>query len=435
MLVIKQFGPITYAMGTLQEILAGTGIAAKVRALPNDVAGCTLEMGADGLWAGNLGTLTQAQADALVAAGVMASVKAGASAQVDGGPVTWRGAAAGGWVSSESNPGAARFGLPMFNAAVKPRLFVYADSNGAGQGASNRNQAFPSVLAALLGWRDGSFFGYGRMGATFDPRTDIGGFSASSAKDSPGSMVTCSGASASDFKFSPGVYFDSFDFWYPRTGSANTQVVIKIDGVTIDTINQTGANALLKKSYQVTHGLHTVSVQSVGTGTAYFIGIETHDSFSDSVEICNCSISGASMTDLTNSSQPWTNLNALKTFAPTAVILHCTINDLDTGVTPAALRALIDKFVNTVNGYGIDQVLTASWAWENSTLSTDGTLDIISEYLKKSASAVKGAWADMRFAVGASGSQTAARGWKSDNWHLNASGYAQYAPILARIFF
>ena len=41
--------------------MAGTGIAAKVRALPNDVAGCTLEMGADGLWTGNLGTLTQAQ--------------------------------------------------------------------------------------------------------------------------------------------------------------------------------------------------------------------------------------------------------------------------------------------------------------------------------------------------------------------------------------
>ena len=96
MLVIKQFGPVTYAMGTLQEILAGTGIAAKVRALPNDVAGCTLEMGADGKWVGTLGSLSKATADALVASGAMASVAVGTPGNIAGvhvvyGPgVGWR---------------------------------------------------------------------------------------------------------------------------------------------------------------------------------------------------------------------------------------------------------------------------------------------------------------------------------------------------------
>ena len=99
MLVIKQFGPVTYAMGTLQEILSGTGIAAKVRALPNDVAGCTLEMGADGLWTGNLGTLTQAQADALVASGALATVKVGTPGTVGVTLVRYGGAGVG-WVAA-----------------------------------------------------------------------------------------------------------------------------------------------------------------------------------------------------------------------------------------------------------------------------------------------------------------------------------------------
>lgn len=93
MLVIKQFGPVTYAMGTLQEILAGTGIATKVRALPNDVAGCTLEMGVNGLWTGNLGTLTRAQANALVAAGALAKVQIRTPAEIGGNCARWTGAA------------------------------------------------------------------------------------------------------------------------------------------------------------------------------------------------------------------------------------------------------------------------------------------------------------------------------------------------------
>ena len=63
--------------GTLAEILASTANPGTYAA-PEDVAGCTLEMGADGLWTGaSVGTLTQVQADALVASGVLASVKTG----------------------------------------------------------------------------------------------------------------------------------------------------------------------------------------------------------------------------------------------------------------------------------------------------------------------------------------------------------------------
>ena len=79
--------------GTLAEILASTANPGTYAA-PEDVAGCTLEMGADGLWTGaSVGTLTQVQADALVASGAMAAVKAGTPGNVSGVPCSWSGSA------------------------------------------------------------------------------------------------------------------------------------------------------------------------------------------------------------------------------------------------------------------------------------------------------------------------------------------------------
>lgn len=82
--------------GTLSEILASTANPGTYAA-PEDVTGTFLEMGADGLWTGaSVGYLTKAQADAVLAAqGVKATLKVGVPAQVDGGPVTWRGAVDG----------------------------------------------------------------------------------------------------------------------------------------------------------------------------------------------------------------------------------------------------------------------------------------------------------------------------------------------------
>ena len=80
--------------GKLSEILASTANPGTYAA-PEDVAGCTLEMGADGKWTGaSVGTLTQVQADALVASGAMATVKVGTPGNVAGVPYSWGGA---GW--------------------------------------------------------------------------------------------------------------------------------------------------------------------------------------------------------------------------------------------------------------------------------------------------------------------------------------------------
>ena len=358
------------------------------------------------------------------------SLFVGLRATAGGAPYTY---GAGGWGVVRQD-GVVDFGMANFKIATKPRIFFFGDSNVSGQGAGNRLESFPSALANYLGWRDGAAFGTGGMGLSFDPRISFGSFNAA-GKDSPGSLVSCSGVSATDYVFSPGVAFDSFDFWYPTLPAANTQVSILLDGVVIDTFSQSFANDYKKKSYSCIRGTHQISFRSTGTGTAFVSGIETHDSLSSSTEIVNCGISGAKMLDMISNASPWQNLKAINTLKPDVVVLHCTINELDNSVAPATLRGYIDTWANTIASYmTIDQALTVSWAWLNSSASTDGTLDNISEFLKKTASTYKGAWSDMRYVVGASGAQSSAIGVTADNWHLNKKGYAMYPKLMAKMF-
>ena len=84
--------------GTLAEILASTANPGTYAA-PEDVAGCTLEMGADGKWVGTLGSLSKATADALYASGALANLATGATYRdTSGQQVTWGGAGVG-WVT------------------------------------------------------------------------------------------------------------------------------------------------------------------------------------------------------------------------------------------------------------------------------------------------------------------------------------------------
>ena len=122
-----------YAEASLVEILSATKIPTGIRARPFDVAGCTLEMGADGLWTGaSVGTLTKEQGDALVASGVMGNVKVGTPGTVEGSLMRWDGLAwvavggSGPVVKALSNPS---YPYAMLSGAVASISAGYTVSN------------------------------------------------------------------------------------------------------------------------------------------------------------------------------------------------------------------------------------------------------------------------------------------------------------------
>ena len=81
---------------TLSEILALTPVVQTI-ADATDVPGVRLEW-LNGAWYGDCGFPSAAQHSALLAANAYNSLGVGSRATLPSGPVTWRGAGAGGWV-------------------------------------------------------------------------------------------------------------------------------------------------------------------------------------------------------------------------------------------------------------------------------------------------------------------------------------------------
>lgn len=102
---------------TLSEILALTPVVQTI-ADATDVPGVRLEW-LNGAWYGDCGFPSAAQHSALLAANAYSSLGVGSRATLPSGPVTWRGASAGGWGESYYDP--AGFLRPQDKRAlVKP---------------------------------------------------------------------------------------------------------------------------------------------------------------------------------------------------------------------------------------------------------------------------------------------------------------------------
>ena len=114
--------------GTLAEILAAPANPGAF-AVPDDVTGCFLEMGADGKWAGpSVGNLTQAQADALVSSGAMASVAVGTQGTVDSSQVYY--GVGNRWVYTHVSDNATSDALMLFGDSIIAQGLSYGSSPG-----------------------------------------------------------------------------------------------------------------------------------------------------------------------------------------------------------------------------------------------------------------------------------------------------------------
>lgn len=160
------------AYGELQAILRRDNVPPGVKAEPDDITGTSLEMGADGLWAGaSVGTLTQVQADALVSSGAMGKVQIGTPAEIDGKHARWTGTAwqsdlivgpftdipaANAWAAA--NPSSLFPGLLATAGGVQIRWkgavgWVAAYGDAVGTIYNGTTVPFPTPSASLLGMR------------------------------------------------------------------------------------------------------------------------------------------------------------------------------------------------------------------------------------------------------------------------------------------
>jgi hypothetical protein len=329
------------------------------------------------------------------------------------------------------------------------RIAFYGDSNLVGEGSGTstlglfgaREKGFAIVLAKSLGWQTGTFYGDQNVATgsvtleQFDPRIVLGSFASDAAASTAGGrFIVCSGASSQDFQFTPESAFDEFSFKYPQTSTANTSISVKVDGNVIDTFSQAGANTYKTKKYTVAKGIHTIQIQSTGTGTAFIHGIETRDTASSAPIFLHLGWCGAKWADLNSVSgaYPWAPRNALVALAPDCVLTHCTINDISAS-TPIA------TVVGHMSGVALAVTPVATLMHTvsfpaNRAGMYNGTLQNYADNLKYAALSFEGSYADARCALSNDWNLANAKGWTYDNDHPSEAGHALIAGLFKKLF-
>jgi lysophospholipase L1-like esterase len=364
----------------------------------------------------------------------------------------WRPSLLGGGVS-----------LPRWQAALAAQqagtrnanvLFV-GDSTtfglGGGTGGSNetncKNNCFVSMLIALVAnSSNSSWFGDASGGqasfATYDARIgsegswqlseDPEGFNFSVPVLGGPALVVPSGGGTSPLTFTPTNAVDTFVIYYlryPGSGGLN----IYIDGTLQTNVSEDIASGTGQASVTVTAasaGTHTVGVASDGTAANVFLcGIRAYNSAVKEISLMNAGWSGSTANNWVNpvnsSGAAYAPLPTISAWAaPDLTFIDLTINDWrgdGSGNYSDEIQAIITQAQTTgdvvlmtgVPSNGIDQAFMQGFVDTILSLATANNCPVIDFF-----SLWGKAWVSS---------------WMYNDFHPNATGYAQQAPVIANM--
>jgi hypothetical protein len=247
-----------------------------------------------------------------------------------------------------------------------PRLANIGDStsilaSGTGiYGAVNAvKNNFTAKLAAANGWQFQALVGdqnaYNGHTPSYNPdtldsRVAIGGWaSANSPTMLGGSPLQCSGASSSDLVFTFSEPVDKVVFGYPIANVFGVGgLIVKIDGATVDTLNQNGSAGYQFKTYSVPLGMHTVSIQATGTGIRQWNILEGYSSTSGKARVLLCGVSGGNISYHATNANPYDPLPSLVAYAPDFTIINSTINESTGAMAESTYAANLDVICNAL---------------------------------------------------------------------------------------
>lgn len=321
-------------------------------------------------------------------------------------------------------------------------LFV-GDSNvvgegylGAGTQPNMLKEGFARSFAEQMGWLTGSIVGCQVGGVTADflsanPTVTMNGgweVTTNDAEVLGRKFFRRVGAvGTGTFTWTPEEEFSTLRFVWPRAAGLNTAVAVKIDGATVATLNQAGADAVLSADYTVTQGIHTVEIVASGTGDAYAEALIILDDVGTPVHL-QAGWSGAKAADLIKSTSPWAAKPEIQLIDPDYVLYYCTINDADATTALNAWYDKVEEFVATaaptangclLMGYPLNDVNTVNGYYDN---MATGLRNIARDY----------GWSffDLRQVWGRSYAKVSALGFNRDALHPDNAGHDAAADAL-----
>ena len=347
-----------------------------------------------------------------------------------------------------------------------PRIMIQGHSVVVGQGSGTgtyfttggRETSWPVKLAKSLGWQTGSFFGTGSVNAVggglqtvpdYDPRLGQGSWVVDSNAALGGSAATVggalwsvTGASTTDFTFTPETAFDVYTVYTLTLPGAASSVSIKLDGNVVQTLNQNASNNVVKSTFTCTLGTHTISIQNNGTGTAYLIGMETRVSTSTAPMLLHCAKCGGTLDQLNTVTNPWSWSNVVNILAPDVVMTQCLINDIaGQAATPNTLVPKINTLTLACVARSADPIWMVDQPFGSggnagNVCFTDGSINIISSQMKSNCLTYDGSFGDFRGTFGSSVAMAQTRGFYSggDTAHPRAPGTTAMAEFAAKVF-
>lgn len=324
------------------------------------------------------------------------------------------------------------------------KLLCLGDSTIAGFGAkpSNANSAaysLPAILAQQLTanglnsswqsrWTDNEWVLSGVALGTADSRVSMGAWTVGAAA-TLGGRALLTQSIGSPLTFTPTSAVDSFDFYY-FNGPGQGSLTLSFNGGTTTTINEVNASyALAMATKTGTLGAATLTVQQSSATPVYCIGVVAYDSTVKEVSVINAGWSGANASAFSDSAFPFSSIGTLSFLAPDLTIIDLTINDANGGTSLSAYQTSLQAIITqaAVSGDvillgGVPVVTTASSTARQ--LAVNNMAAAVAAKNKINFISMIDLWGSQAAIA------TAGYGY-ADGIHMNSSGYAAQAAIIA----
>lgn len=254
------------------------------------------------------------------------------------------------------------------NSTYRPRILCIGDSttwglnsNGAATG-DMMTYCYPTQLTNLLNAagisaQTDSVFGGSTGGSRLDKdgRVTNAGAWALAADTTSGWTISgrfYTASTSGNLSFVPYKQTDTFKVWYiSETGNGVLGYNINGSGAgTVDTALNNGTIQTITTTASL--GTNTLNLSWSSGGAVKVIAIEGYNSATEQVSVMNCGWGGSKAADWTGTTNFFSPLNVIDTFAPDLTLINLGVNDLGPATPVATYKSSLQTLITECLLYG-----------------------------------------------------------------------------------
>lgn len=226
---------------------------------------------------------------------------------------------------------------------------------------------------------------------------------------------------------------DTVEVYVPHNTTLDSAAWVKIGGVAVGTINQTGSPRVTREVFTGASGT-SIGIDQGGaaTGSVYIIGFNAYNSANKGVQCINVGWGGSTSADWASQSGTAGNgpIDALPQFPASLKTICLGINDWQNGISVTDYKANLTAIYNTLKNATCD-VMFIGPNRTSTTITPQATQESYVQAMREVAATVGAKFVDIAGISGFADYATAnAAGYMGDVRHPNRAGYGVIAAWL-----